>query len=132
MKRRSVVIVACLALAAAVIAPVATADPINAKNSSQINAMCNGQPITVVVNGNGKFTPAHVIGSTSVFIPTAFDLTFTFTPTGGSPSSNTDMSAKAGPFTNTVECSIPSQMLFSGPQGTEWIEGSVWGFFTPR
>src|SRR5205807_948944 len=132
MKRRSVVIVACLALAAAVIAPVATADPINAKNSSQINAMCNGQPITVVVNGNGKFTPAHVIGSTSVFIPTAFDLTFTFTPMGGSPEPNTNIAAKAGPFTNTVECTIPPQTLFSGPQGSESIEGTVTGFFTPR
>ena len=28
------------------------------------------------MNGNGAFTPAHVIGSTAVFIPTAFNLTF--------------------------------------------------------
>ena len=32
---------------------------------------------------NGEFTPAHVIGSTSVFVPTVFDLTFSFTPPGG-------------------------------------------------
>jgi hypothetical protein len=35
----------------------------------------NGGPdIQVAVNGNGAFTPAHVIGSTAMFIPTAFEL----------------------------------------------------------
>jgi hypothetical protein len=131
MKRLSAVL-ACFALAAAVIAPIAVADPINAKNSSQISATCGGQPVTVVVNGNGEFTPAHVIGSTSVFIPTKFDLTFTFTPTGGAPESMTDTSAKAGPAKSTVMCTIPMQTLFSGPQGSATIQGTVWGFFTPR
>jgi len=56
-----------LALAAAVTVPVAAADPANAKNSTQISAICNGHPLMVVVNGNGEFTPAHVVGSTSVF-----------------------------------------------------------------
>jgi hypothetical protein len=132
MKRRLLVVVACVAFAAAAIAPVATADPINAKNSVQISATCGGQPVTVVVNGNGEFTAAHVIGSTSVFIPTRFDLTFTFTPTVGSPESMTDTSAKAGPLANTVMCTIPLQTLFSGPQGSATIKGTVWGFFTPR
>jgi hypothetical protein len=84
------------------------------------------------VNGNGEFTPAHVVGSTSVFIPTAFDVTFTFTPTGGSPMSETDTSAKAAPIQNTVTCAIPLQTLFSGPEGTGTIEGTVTGVFTPR
>jgi hypothetical protein len=132
MKRRFVMAVACLTFAAAVIVPAAAADPINAKNSTQISASCSGHPVIVVVNGNGEFTPAHVIGSTSVFIPTAFDLTFTFTPTGGSPEPMQDTSAKAGPFTNTVTCTIPLQTLFSGPEGSATIEGTVTGFFTPR
>ena len=131
MKRRLLVL-ACVTFAAAVIAPVAMADPVNAKNASQISAICNGNPIRVVVNGNGEFTPAHVIGSTSVFVPTAFDLMFTLTPAGGSPSVNTDTSAKAGPVKNAVTCTIPPQTLFSGPQGTGSIEGTVTGFFTPR
>ena len=131
MKRR-LLVVACSAFAAAVIAPVAMADPVNAKNAGQISAICDGNPIMVVVNGNGEFTPAHVIGSTSVFIPTAFDLTFTFTPTVGSPSVDTDTSAKAGPVKNAVTCTIPSQVLFSGPDGTGSIKGTVTGFFTPR
>ena len=132
MKRRVVTAVACVAFAAAVMVPAAAADPSNAKNSTQIVAICGGSPINVVVNGNGEFSPAHDLGSTSVFIPTAFDLTFTFTPTVGSPMSETDTSAKAGPIKGTVTCAIPNQTLFSGPDGTATIEGSVTGFFTPH
>ena len=131
MKRRFLVVVACLALAGAIV-PAATADPIHAKSATQISAVCGGQPVTVVVNGNGEFTPAHVIGSTSVFIPTAFNITFTFTPTGGAPMSETDTSAKAAPIANTVTCTIPLQTIFSGPEGTATIHGTVTGFFTPR
>jgi hypothetical protein len=122
---------ACLVLTGAIV-PAATAGPIHAKNATQISASCGGQPITVVVNGNGEFTPAHVVGSTSVFVPAAFDITFTFTPTGGSPMPETDTSAKAAPIKNTVTCTIPLQTLFSGPDGTATIEGTVTGFFTPR
>jgi len=91
-----------------------------------------GQPVDVVVNGNGEFTPAHVVGGTSVFIPTAFDITFTFTPAVGSPMSETDTASKAAPIENTTTCAIPLQTLFSGPEGSATIEGSVTGFFTPR
>jgi len=132
MKRRLVTAAACLAFAAAAAAPMAAADPTNAKNATQITAMCGGSPITVVVNGNGEFTPAHDLHSTSVFIPTAFDITFTFTPTGGSPMSETDMSAKAAPIAATTTCTIPLQTIFSGPEGIATIEGTVTGFFTPR
>src|SRR5215211_945571 len=58
----------------------AAADPINAKNALTFTASCNGQDVELVVNGAGNFTPAHVVGSTAVFIPEVFDLTFTFTP----------------------------------------------------
>jgi hypothetical protein len=112
--------------------PVATADPSHAKNSAQISAMCSGHSIMVVVNGNGEFTPAHVVGSTSVFIPTAFNTTFTFTPTGGSPMPETDTSSKAAPIAPTITCTIPLQTLFSGPEGMATIQGTVTGFFTPR
>jgi hypothetical protein len=132
MTRRLLIAAACLT-AAVVLVPSAVADPINAKNATQITATCNGQPVTVVVNGNGTFSPAHVIGSTSVFIPTAFDLTFTFTPSGGGgPFVDTETSAKAAPIANTVTCTIPLQTLFSGPDGTTTLEGTVTGFFTPR
>jgi hypothetical protein len=61
----------------AALAQSAAADPINAKNSLTFPATCDdGQTIQVVVNGNGAWTPAHVVGSTAVFIPQPFDLTF--------------------------------------------------------
>jgi hypothetical protein len=132
MMRRLLVAAACLAAATALV-PAAVADPTNAKSATQITATCGGSSVTVVVNGNGTFSPAHVIGSTSVFIPTAFNLTFTFTPSGGGgPLVDLETSAKAAPIGNTVTCTIPLQTLFSGPDGTATIQGTVTGFFTPR
>jgi hypothetical protein len=95
---------------------VAGADPVNAKGATHVRAICGSQTIDVVVNGQGEFTPAHDIASTSVFIPTAFNLTFTFTPTGGSPEAETDTAAKAGPGKGTVTCTMPLQTLFADPK----------------
>jgi hypothetical protein len=132
MKRRLLVLVATGALAAVAIAPTAGADPTNARNSLQLQAVCGTETFTVVVNGNGEFTPAHLIGSTSVFIPTGFDITSTFTPTGGSTETETDTSAKAAPANaDTITCEIPFQS-FTSPFGTFTLEGSVTGFLTPR
>jgi hypothetical protein len=131
MKRLALALVLAV-WAAAAISPVAGADPTQAKNSTLITADCAGQAITVSVNGNGEFTPAHDVTSTSVFVPTAFDLTFTFTPAGGSPEPETDTSSKAAPIEDTVTCDIPLQTLFAGPEGSATIEGTVTGFWTPR
>ena len=131
MKRRLLVLVASGAIAVMAIASTAGADPTNAKNAQQLQAVCGTQTLTVVVNGNGEFTPAHLIGSTSVFIPTSFNITSTFTPTGGSTMTETDTSAKAAPLQNTINCTIPFQS-FSSPFGTFTIEGTVTGFLTPR
>jgi hypothetical protein len=133
MHRRLLIVAACVVFVAAIIAPGAGADPTNAKNATRLFAMCGGQKVDVVVIGNGEFTPAHDLASTSVFIPTAFDTTFTFTPSGGGePVPEPDMSAKSAPLANTVTCDIPLQTIFSGPEGTGTIQGSVTGFFTPR
>jgi hypothetical protein len=132
MKRRLLVLVAVGAFAAVAIAPTVGADPTNAKNVQELQAICDTQTVTVVVIGNGEFTPAHLTGdSTSVFIPTAFDITSTFTPTGGSTETEKDMSRKAAPQQNTITCEIPFQS-FDSPFGTFTIEGSVTGFLTPR
>jgi hypothetical protein len=132
MKRRLLVLVVTGALAAVAIAPSAGADPTNARNAQQLQAICDTQHVTVVVNGNGEFTPAHLTGdSTSVFIPTSFDVTFTFTPTGGSTETETDTSAKTAPIKDTITCEIPFQS-FTSPFGTFTIAGFVTGFLTPR
>jgi hypothetical protein len=125
-------LLALVVLVVGVWAQGASAAPANAKNSMVVHATCEGTPLAVVVNGNGEWTPAHVIGSTSVFIPTAFDLTFSFTPAGGAPESETDTSTKSHQPNTAVTCDIPAaENTFTGPDGTFTISGTVTGFFTP-
>ncbi|HEU5212423.1 MAG TPA: hypothetical protein VFU10_06600 [Gaiellaceae bacterium] len=131
MVRRGLAL-ACVLVVAAFAAQVASADPSNAKNSQLVTAVCGAKQIQVVVNGNGVFTPAHVVGSTSVFVPTAFDLTFSFTPTGGTTESETDVAAKQNQQLGVVICDIPAALnTFPNPEGTFSISGTVTGFFTP-
>src|SRR5204862_2196828 len=104
---------------AGLLALPATADPGHAKNAGHVQALCGTQTVNVVVNGNGTFTPAHVVGNTKMFIPTALHLTFTFTPTTGNATVETTNAQKASPTKRgTVTCTIPLQTLFSGPQGS--------------
>ncbi len=131
MLRRSI-IVALAAVAVGVLAQTASADPTNAKSSLVVTATCGSQQVQVSVNGNGAFTPAHVIGSTAVFVPTAFNLTFSFTPTGGTTESETDTAAKQNQAKGTVTCNIPAALnTFTSPEGTFTLSGTVTGFFTP-
>ena len=53
------------------------ADPTNGRNSRLITLTCNGTPVTIVVSGNGS--AAHLVDSTGVLIPVAFQITGTFT-----------------------------------------------------
>jgi hypothetical protein len=131
--RRGITLFAVLAMLCLAFAQGAAADPVNAKNAGFFIADCDGTELQVVVNGNGVFTPAHVIGSTAVFVPTAFDLTFTFTPTGGgAPEVDTETSAKAHQPSNAVTCELPAaENTVTFPEGTVTIAGTVTGFFTP-
>jgi hypothetical protein len=66
----------------------AAADPIGAKNSFQFPATCDGQTVQLTVNGSGDFMPGLVVGSTTVLVVEAFDITFQFSPPPeGSPRS---------------------------------------------
>jgi hypothetical protein len=75
-----------------------------------------------------------VIGSTSVFVPTAFDLTITFTPSGGGdPEVDIEDSAKAHQPANAVTCQLPAALnTVTVPGGTLVVDGTVTGFFTPN
>jgi hypothetical protein len=129
---RRVTLIAVFAIVVAVFANAASADPLNAKKSDVFTAKCGATTLMVSVNGNGEFTPAHVIGSTAMFIPTAFNLTFSFTPTGGTTQSETDTSAKAHQSKNVVSCELPADLnTFTSPEGTFTLSGTVTGFFTP-
>jgi opacity protein-like surface antigen len=130
LRRALLVAAAVMALGAS--AQVASADPTNAPNSLVVTATCNGTDVSVVVNGNGTFSPGLVIGSTAVFVPTAFDLTFSFTPTGGTTETNHETAAKPNAPEPTVTCDIPEALnTFTSPEGTFTISGTVTGFFTP-
>jgi hypothetical protein len=120
---------AAAVLALAVFAPAASADPLNSKNSLAFPADCGGQTVRVVVNGNGEFTPAHVLGGTAVFVPQALDVTFEFTPTGGPTQTETDTSSKPNVHGDLVSCSFDVTQTFPG--GSVHLFGTATGFFTP-
>jgi hypothetical protein len=117
-------------LAFAVLAPAASADPLNAKNRLAFPATCdNGQAVQVVVNGQGDFTPAHVVGSTAVFVPQALDITFEVTPTGGTTQTETNASSKPHVHGDLVTCGF--DVTQSLPFGTLRLVGTATGFLTP-
>jgi hypothetical protein len=110
------------------LAQAAAADPINSKNAFTFTTTCDGQQVEFVLIGNGDFTPAHVVGSTTVFIPEVIDITFTFTPPGGPTETETFTAAKANPQ-GDVTCDI--NISETAPEGTFTAVGTVSGFFTP-
>jgi len=70
------------AVAAIAFAPAASADP----KTTTIPLTCdNGQTVEAAFNGNGDFTPGHVVGSTATYVIQSLQATATFTPTGGDP-----------------------------------------------
>lgn len=106
----------------------------------------DGNTYEAVVSGNGQFTPARLLGSTGVAIPTGFsDLTFRAVLPGGAVIEETDPgSAKGGgnvsarnprvSITCTFEVTETLAVEEDGlPAGTViTISGTVTGFLTGR
>lgn len=140
---RKAAVVLCIAgLLGLTVASAASADPTGSKNSFSAWATCdNGMSVPIVVNSaNGQgagsqenntaeWTPAHVVGSSLVFHPTVFDLTFTFTPADGStPQSFPQQDARQANKTQTT-CSITGSQ--SDPAGDTFsISGTVSGWLS--
>jgi hypothetical protein len=117
-------------VALALFVPIATADPLNAKDSLTFPATCdNGQTVQVVVNGSGEFSPAHLVGSTAVFVPQALDVTSEFTPPDGPTETQTDTASKANMHGDLITCSF--DVTQSSPFGTLHLFGTATGFVTP-
>ena len=112
----------------AALAQGAAADPINAKNSLTFPATCDGQTVQFVVNGNGDFTPGHVVGSTAVFVLQSCNITFELTPTRGETMSETNTGSKGNVHGDLVTCSFDVTQTF--PEGIFHLFGSATGFFT--
>lgn len=132
MKRHLVAVSIAAAFAAALLVPAASADPVHAKKALTVQAVCGTRTLTAVTNGDGTFTPAHITGTTAVFVPTRFDLTFTFAPSGSTQVfTDHNTATKRAPIRNTMTCTIALQS-FTSPDGTMTIQGTVTGFLTPR
>jgi hypothetical protein len=130
-----------VAAAALVAVGSASADPTGAKNSFSGWATCtNGVSAPFVVNSaNGQgsgaqnnttatWTPAHITINNLVFHPSAFDLTFTFTPAGGGPSQSFTNTASR-PHPTPVTCTISGSQTDSAGD-TFSLSGTVAGWFS--
>jgi hypothetical protein len=129
MLRRLCVALTLGILMLAALAQGAGADPINAKNNFSFQADCGGQTVQFVLNGNGDFTPGHVVGSTTVYVVQSFNVTFEFTPTGGQTISETAARSKGNVHGDLVTCTF--NVTQSVPDGTFHFFGTATGFFTP-
>ena len=120
-----------LPLAAAAVVP-ASAAPARA---GLVTVQCGSTLYQTWVNGNGAFTPAHDLGSTSTLVPLAFGpSTFTLTdPNGVVVDSGTDPGAAKGRSANAAGAQWCSYWL-SGTDGdgfTFSVTGTVLGKVTP-
>jgi hypothetical protein len=134
----STLIVGAVAL---LLTAAASADPSGSKNSFSGTAVCtngvaapfvvnsaNGQGSGAQNNNTAEWTPAHILGSNLVFHPSVFDLTFTFTPAGGSAQSFTNTDARAN-APAPVTCTISGSQ--TDPAGDTFsLSGTVSGWFS--
>jgi hypothetical protein len=125
LKRLCTALVAVI-IAMAAFAPGAAADP----KGEIIPLTCDdGQTVEVAVNGNGDFTPGHLVGGTAVYVVQSFDATFTFTPPGGPTFTEHFARSKHNIHGDLVTCSF--DITETGPEGTFRGFGTVVVFITP-
>ena len=111
----------------------AAAGPTNNDAALEFTATCGGEAVDFVVIGGG-FAPALVVGEHDVFVPQAFNLTSTFTVSGGDPQVSLDQRSKPNVSDDAVTCtlsnrtiSLPAQGSFPG--ATLVLDGTVVGVF---
>ena len=132
MLRRLCVALTLGILMLAALAQGAAADPINSKNSFSFTSTCGGQQVDIVAMGPGRgevFAAAHLVGSTSVFVLQALDVTSQFTLPGGPTETETLTASKHNLHGDLVTCTF--DVSETSPEGTFWLFGSATSFFTP-
>lgn len=115
--------------ALALSASPSSAAPTNAPSVFVIPATCDGESVEFVLNSGraeDNFSAAHVVGSTSVFVPSAIDIV------GADPTTGevvfTELASKAGPQQGLTTCDIDT--VFTFPDGTTvHVTGTVTGAF---
>lgn len=112
----------------------AIAAPTGSKNAATFDLLCdNGQTYTIVTNGNGSYTPGHILNSTSKeIIPVSIEITGFI---NGEEFFH-DVSSKPGRMAGLQDALITCTFSFSETDPTTGdtftIEGSALVFFTPR
>lgn len=132
--RRWLVAVTMLGLTVALVQP-AGADPAKIKFSVSFPATCNGTATTIVVNfrAEGSFVAAFDLNSTSVFVPTAFSISGTFTFDGQTePFTFEDAKPGNASALGNVTCTFTDVNASPFPGATVTFSGTATGFFTPR
>src|SRR4051794_21554300 len=114
------------AVALAVLAPGAAADP---KGAPFTDTCDNGQTVELTFNGNGNFTPGHVVGGTATYVVQSLEATQVRTPSGG-PTSTTHFSAsKPNIHGDLVTCTF--DITRTSPEGTLHAFGTLVAVVTP-
>lgn len=113
-------------IAMAAFAPNAAADP---KGTVFSDTCDNGQTVELTFNGNGDFTPGHVVGGTAVYVVQSLDATQEFTPPGGPTSTTHFVTSKPNIHGDLVTCTF--DIIRTGPAGTFHGFGTIVAFITP-
>ena len=112
------VMLAIVASLVLVTAGTAVADPTNAKRADFLTLECDvlGE-IDIVANGNGLWTPGHVVGSNVILIPYKFHFEFTFE--GGTDVFDAE---KKAPNTSQLDvCTFGGEEEEGSFSGTAWV-----------
>jgi hypothetical protein len=121
----------CAVLGTAIVAMTAIATNAAADPKGDIIPLTcdNGQTVEVAVNGNGDFTPGHLVGGTAVYVVQSLDATFTFTPPGGPTETQHFARSKGNVHGDLVTCTF--DFTETSPEGTFHGFGTVVVFVTP-
>jgi hypothetical protein len=123
-------------LGAALAGGSAAAAPVNAPNATTVPLDCGAAgTFEVVVNGNGAFSPGHIVGDGGVLVPVAFgDETFTLTDTEGNvlveETEPAHAKGRAAPKRTLIECTYSFSFELDGNTAT--VSGSVTAFRSGR
>jgi hypothetical protein len=137
--RRLASVLAITALAAALAGGSATAAPVNAPNAQVATLDCgDAGTFDVVVNGNGEWSPGHLLDGNGVVIPLAFgEETATVRDAEGNvidqstePAIAKGQGKARARHRTTVECAYT--LSFTADGNTITITGSVTGFRAGR
>lgn len=130
--RTLVAIIVALTLTTIWGASLVSAAPTNAKKAQTLTLVCGGLSFEIVLNGNGTFTPGHIIGDTQKFIPVSISIVAT--DASGAvlfQDTTTKGGQRKGQQGSLLNCTFSD--TFTDPDlGEVTISGEAVAFMTPR